>query len=342
MTLADLAGATALLALTAYAVLAGADFGGGVWDLVAMGPRKGAQREAIAHAMGPVWEANHVWLIFAIVLLFACFPPAYAALGVGLFAPLHLALAGIVLRGASFVFRAYGNRDPRVRGRWGAVFGASSVVTPVLLGQCLGAVSTGALRGEGVAVHADGVAWMSPVSLAIGLLTLAACAYTAAVFLTLETEGELRDDFRARALGAGTAVVALSALVVPLLLRDAPHLAQGLLGPRAAPVVAAGVVAALASGAALRARRYRLARVTSVVWVALEVVGWGIAQHPYLIYPDVTLAGAAAPDATLRFVLASAPVGAALLAPSLWLLFRVFKGRDAMPPADVEGASHDA
>lgn len=328
MSLADLAALVALVALTAYGVLAGADFGGGVWDLFAYGPRQRAQREAVSHAIGPVWEANHVWLIFVIVLMFACFPSAFSALSIGLFGPLHLALAGITLRGASFVFRAYGADDPRSRARWGAVFGASSVVTPLLLGQCLGAVSSGALRvHHGVVTAPQGIAWLSPLSLTLGALTLGACAYMAAVFLTLETDGEIRDDFRARALASGTAVVALSALAMPLLKVEAPHLADGLLGARAAPVVFAGVVCALASGAALRARRFGLARAASVAWVALEIMGWGIAQHPFVVYPDVTIAGSAAPDATLRFVLATVPFGMALLLPSLWLLFRVFKGQ---------------
>src|ERR1041384_4795250 len=109
-TVTYFAAAVALLGLMAYAVLAGADFGGGVWDLFATGPRKREQREAIAHAMGPVWEANHVWLIFVIVLLFSCFPAAYVALMNRLFWPLHLALLGIMLRGASFVFRGHGRK----------------------------------------------------------------------------------------------------------------------------------------------------------------------------------------------------------------------------------------
>jgi len=147
---ADLAAGLTLAALIAYAVLAGADFGGGIWDAFARGPRRDAQRDAIAHAMGPVWEANHVWLIFVVVLLFTCFPSAYAALGEGLFVPFHLVLLGIILRGAAFVFRAYSPRSVRRPGRpgrgarrWGAVFGAASVITPVLLGMCLGAVSAG-------------------------------------------------------------------------------------------------------------------------------------------------------------------------------------------------------
>jgi cytochrome d ubiquinol oxidase subunit II len=331
---ADLAAGLALVALIAYAVLAGADFGGGIWDAFARGPRRDAQRDAIAHAMGPVWEANHVWLIFVVVLLFSCFPAAYAALSEGLFVPFHLVLLGIILRGAAFVFRAYSppsvrrpGRPGRGARRWGAVFGAASVITPVLLGMCLGAVSAGGLRVTGgVAVVTGTAPWLRPLPLAMGGFALAVCAYLAAVYLANETHGELCEDFRRRALLAGTAVVAMSALMLPLLYLKAPHLWHGLLGVRAAPVVAVGVAAALLSGWSLWRRRPRLARAATVVQTACLLAGWGVAQHPYLIYPDVTIRGAAAHAATLRFVLWSTPFGMALLLPSLWWLFRVFKG----------------
>jgi len=332
--LADLAAGLALVALIAYAVLAGADFGGGIWDAFARGPRRDRQRDAIAHAMGPVWEANHVWLIFVVVLLFTCFPAGYAALSRALFTPFHLVLLGIILRGAAFVFRAYSPQSIRRPGapgrqarRWGAVFGVASVITPVLLGMCLGAVSAGGVRVHDGVVALDGAApWLRPLSLAMGGFALAVCAYLAAVYLANETQGELRADFRRRALWAGTAVVAMSVLVLPLLRARAPHLWSGLLGARAWPVVAAGVAAALLSGWALWRNRPRLARAATVAQTACLLAGWGIAQHPYLIYPDVTVRSAAAADATLRFVLWSTPFGMALLLPALWYLFRVFKG----------------
>lgn len=332
---ADLAAGLALLALIAYAVLAGADFGGGIWDAFARGTRRDAQRDAIAHAMGPVWEANHVWLIFVVVLLFTCFPTAYAALSEGLFLPFHLVLLGIILRGAAFVFRAY---SPTAGARrWGAVFGAASVITPVLLGMCLGAVSAGGLRVIGGRVVVEGIApWLRPLPLATGGFALAVCAYLAAVYLANETDGALRDDFRRRALAAGTAVVAMSALMLPLLYVEAPHLWHGLLGVRAAPVLAVGVAAALLSGWSLWRRRPRLARAATIVQTACLIAGWGIAQHPHLIYPDVTVHAAAAPESTLLFVLWSTPFGMALLLPSLWWLFRVFKSSPASPGATTD------
>ncbi|WP_394826009.1 cytochrome d ubiquinol oxidase subunit II [Pendulispora albinea] len=306
----------ALAAVVAYGVLGGADFGGGVWDILARGPRKQDERNAIAHTMGPVWEANHVWLIFVIVILFTAFPRAYAELSIGLFLPFHLVLIGISLRGGAFVFRAHGGYvdAPGQARAWGVVFGGASVITPVLLGMSLGAVSSG-LRVVG------------PLPLAMGALALAICAYLAAVYLTLETDenqGDLRAAFRRKALYAGTVVVALSGIVLPLTYFEAPHLWAGLTSATGAPVVGAGVLAAWTSGGALVLRKFRLARLAAAAQVAFLVAGWGLAQYPYLIYPSLTLFDAAAPPATLDFVLYTLPFGLLLVLPSLIWLFRVF------------------
>jgi cytochrome d ubiquinol oxidase subunit II len=281
--------------------------------------------------MGPVWEANHVWLIFVIVLIFTAFPPAYAALSIGLFVPLHLVLLGIILRGAAFVFRAYAPAatgavgGTRTQRQWGAVFGAASVMTPVLLGMSLGAVSTGGMRIREGDVIVTAPVWLARMPIAMGALALALCAYLAAVFLVYETRGDLRDDFRRRAFAAGTVVVGLSIVLLPLLRLDAPHLWSGLIGGPATPIVAVGTIAALVSGGAIVLRRDHLARVAAVAQIACLLAGWAVAQHPYLIYPDLTLQQAAAPRATLAFILISAPIGLAILLPSLALLFRVFK-----------------
>ncbi len=338
MPLEELVAGVTLLAVIAYAVFAGADFGGGVWDMFATGPRRDAQREAIAHAMGPVWEANHVWLIFIIVLLFTGFPPAFAALSIGLYTMFHLVLIGITLRGAAFVFRAYAPRVGRQSGRWGYIFGITSIITPVLLGMSLGSISAGNFRVIAGQVQIEGTPpWLAPLSLAMGALALAICAYLAAVFLTLETTGELQADFRKRALLAGTVVVALSVLTVPLLYLEARYLWNGLFSIQAAPVLAIGIAAALLSGWALLYSRFRLARLSTIAQVTFLLAGWGLAQRPYLIYPDVTLSEAAAPAATLRFLLYSLPFGMGLLLPSLWLLFKIFKGEQ---PAHAETSEH--
>jgi cytochrome bd ubiquinol oxidase subunit II len=322
-----------VVALIAYAVLAGADFGGGVWDLFASGPRRDEQRRTVSEAMGPVWEANHVWLVFVIVILFSGFPLAYAALSVGLFLLFHLVLLGIILRGAAFVFRAYSPQSARALGpssgalRWGAVFGASSVITPVLLGMSLGAVSSGAMRVDGARVYYEGTApWLTPLAWAMGALALAICAYVAAVYLANETSGDLREDFRRWALISGTFVVGLSVVALPLLRLEARHLWEGLTGIHALPVLGVGAGAALLSGWALLVRRIRLARIATVAQVACLLLGWAIAQFPYIIYPDVSIFNAAAPRGTLLFILWSLPLGMAILIPSLWYLFRVFKG----------------
>lgn len=337
MTLVDLIAGAALVGMIAYAVLGGADFGGGVWDLLARGPRKQEQRDAIARAMGPVWEANHVWLIFVVVVFFSAFPSAWAAYTTALFAPLRLVLIGVTLRGVAFVFRAYAphhldarasSRDERSAAiaRWGAIFGGASIVTPFLLGACVGAISSGGIRVVDGELRVEGTPWLSPIALAMGAAAASLCAYLAAVFLTVETEGELREDFRRRAFVAGTIVVAGSAATFPFTYLQAPQLWQGLTSARALPVIALGGAAALVSGGALLARRYRLARLATIAQVALVLVGWGLAQWPWLIYPDVTLQAAAAPASTLRFVLWSLPFGLAIIGPSMWWLFKVFKG----------------
>jgi cytochrome d ubiquinol oxidase subunit II len=327
MSLEDMVAAIGLLSVVLYGLLGGADFGGGIWDLFAAGPRRDEQRTAIARAISPVWEANHVWLIYVIVLLFTAFPPAFAALSVGLFGLFHFVLVGITLRGAAFVFRG---PDPTSRQAtpWGTIFGIASVITPMLLGMAVGAVSAGGLRvADGRVLIVGATPWSEPVSWVIGALALALCAYLAAVYLTLETQGALREDFRTRALWAGGCVFALTIAALFLLYGETPHLWRGLTGPRAAPVVALGIAASLLSGWALLKRRFQLARSAAIGQVSLLLLGWGLAQYPYLIYPDVTIQNVAAPEATLKFVLYSALIGGALLVPSLWLLFAVFKSR---------------
>ena len=321
------AAAVALVGLMAYVVLGGADFGGGVWDLFATGRRKVEQRDAIAHAMGPVWEANHVWLIFVLVVLFTCFPRAYRVLAVALFVPFHLALLGIMLRGAAFVFRGYSRTGGKHASAWSVVFQIASVISPFLLGAAFAAVTAGDVRVDPDAnvTLATRTPWLSPYAIGCGLLALSTCAYLAAVYLTGETDGALREDFRRRAIVAGTTTAALAALVLVLAWRAAPWFADQLLSVRSAPVLLAGLGLFAASAWAVFGRRYRLSRVFAAGEIVLLLLGWGLAHQPYLIYPDLTLAEAAAPPQTIRFLLWTLPIGAALLVPSLALLFKVFK-----------------
>jgi len=311
-----------LLALTAYVLLGGADFGGGIWDLLADGPRKTRQRELIAHAIGPVWEANHVWVILAMVLLFTCFPRAFARIAIALHVPLTLMLIGIVLRGSAFVFQIYGG------GRGGGrVFAIASLVTPVLLGVCVGAVASGAIGAApgipGETFYALYVApWLTSFAVAVGLLTLTCFAYLAAVYLTLETrDPELQADFRLRAIVAGVWVLMMAGLALAL----APH--RNVVDHRLAVLMG---VAALSAFWALWQRRYRVARIAAAAEVALILWGWGVAQYPFMLPPALTIGGAAAPPITLKLALIAVGVGATVLFPSLYYLFKIFKVRSGL------------
>ena len=179
-----------LLSLILYALLGGADFGGGMWDLVATGPRATAQRKAIAAAIGPIWEANHVWLILVIVLLFTAFPRGFSAMMTALNIPLTAMLIGIVLRGAAFTFRKYGSQTDLVQWRWSTVFGAASFFTPLCQGMTLGALATGRIRVENGQVTSGFLAgWLTPFALACGIFALSLFAFLAATYLTVETKG---------------------------------------------------------------------------------------------------------------------------------------------------------
>jgi cytochrome bd ubiquinol oxidase subunit II len=317
-----------LVALVAYALLGGADYGGGIWDLLASGPRKAEQRRLVEHAIGPIWEANHVWLILVVVVLFTAFPAAFGAISTTLFVPLSLLLVGIVLRGAAFTFRTYDDRGDRIQARWGLVFSASSVVAPLLLGIVVGALASGRLRvGAGVVPLSSPGAPFSPFAWACGLFACALFAYLAASYLAVEAQGRLRDDFRRRAIAAGVAVFVTAALAAAASYLDAPIVFRGLTSRRwSLPLHLATALAALAAFAALLRGAVRAARFAAAAQVALIVLGWGASQYPYLVVPDLTLTGASGPRATQVALLAALALGALTLFPSLWLLFRVFKG----------------
>ena len=338
--LADVLAGILALSLNAYVLLGGADFGGGVWDMLATGPRRARQREVIAHAIGPIWEANHVWLILAIVLSFTCFSPVFARILTVLHIPVSLMLIGIVLRGSAFTFRTYDDEHDAAQLRWGRLFASASVLTPLLLGVCVGAVASGRVVAptEGTFSARFVEPWLTPFAFAVGLLTLALFAFLAAVFLTMETHDRaLVEDFRRRALGAGVAVFLASALVLLLSFEASPLLNQGLLASSwALPLHLATAVSAIAVFAALWSRRYRAARLLVGLQVSFIFWGWAVSQHPYLVPPDLTIATAAAPEITLRLTLWTLGLGALVLAPSLIYLFRVFKSG----PADGVGVEH--
>jgi cytochrome bd ubiquinol oxidase subunit II len=331
------------MSLNAYVLLGGADFGGGVWDLLASGSRRSRQREVIAHAIGPIWEANHVWLILAIVLTFTCFPAVYARLGTVLHIPLTLMLVGIVLRGSAFTFRTYDSQHDATQRRWGRIFASASVLTPVLLGICIGAVASGRVGRDMKGTFADRfiAPWLTPFAVSVGVLALTLFAFLAAVFLTLETrDRELSEDFRRRALGAGVAVFFASGLVLILSHGTAPLVRTGLMTSAwALPLHLLTGITAVSVLLALWFRRYKLARLGAVLQVSLIFWGWALAQYPFLLPPQFTISGTAAAAATLRLTLIALLIGGVILLPSLWYLFQIFKSVPADPgerPLNVE------
>jgi Cytochrome bd-type quinol oxidase, subunit 2 len=333
ITLAELVGVVMLVSLIFYALGAGADFGGGVWDLFASGPRAKQQRELIAKAIGPIWEANHVWLILVVVLLFVAFPQAFSAISIALHIPLTLMLIGIVLRGSAFVFRSYDLQTDEVQRRWSRLFAVGSIIAPIMLGACVGAVASGDIR---VDIDSGRVQtnffsqWLAPFPIAIGLFALALFAFLAAVYLSLEAEEpELKEDFRNRALWAGVGVGVLAFLCLYLSGKGAPLIRAGLAKSWwAVPFQLLTAAVALAGIGTLWFRKFWAARILAITQVTLIILGWGLAQFPYLVEPDLTFTNSAAPESVLKLLLIALAAGAVLLFPSLWYLFRVFKTRD--------------
>ena len=310
MTLELFAAGAMLLGLVIYALTGGADFGGGILDLAARGPRRDSQRAAIERALAPVWEANHVWLIFVVTVLFTAFPRAFARIGIELHVPVTVLLIAIVFRGSAFVFRQYG--APTARARWGHVFAWSSMTASLFLGVVLGGLTTGT--------------WLGLFPLVIGVMTAFAFAFLAAAYLCVEVrEDALRDEFRRHALaaGIGLAIVAFAAALVTT--SSAPRFAAALFAWPRVVVVVVGALAMVLALVCLRRRRYLVARACAIVVVSLVVAGWAFAHYPMLVAPDVTVSNAAAPRVTLSALVPVLVGGSAVLLPSLWWLIRVFK-----------------
>ena len=326
--LSSVAAGCILVSLILYVLLGGADFGGGVWDLLCRGPRGPAQRLLIAHAIGPIWETNHIWIVVAVVILFTGFPQAFALISTALFVPVTLMLAGIVLRGAAFAFHSYHLHDEGGRKNlWGAVFAGASLLTPVLLGVVIGAVSTGDIRAEETFRVGVSLAWFSPFPFSVGFLALAIFSYLASVYLILETEEPvLREDFRLRALYSSVVVVVLM-LIVPLLARrEARDFYHALLGNDwSAGLVFLTATATLGAHVSLLLRSYPVARICAAAQAALILGGWGAAQYPFLVRPDLTIPAAASSPASLRLILIALAAGGLFLFPAIFLLFWIFK-----------------
>jgi cytochrome d ubiquinol oxidase subunit II len=328
----------ALIGVALYAVLGGADFGAGFWQLAAgPGPRGTRIREHAHEGMAAVWEANHVWLIFVLVMLWTCYPPAFASIVSTLAVPLFIAAVGIVLRGTAYALRAGASRARELRSV-DTVFGVASILTPFALGTVAGAIAAGRVP-VGNAAGSTWSSWTGAVPLTIGVLAVIVGAYLAAVYLAADAvrrgRPDLEEAFRTRALGAGT-VAGVAAIIGLIVLRaDAHALYRELVAGDGLPALVVSGAAGVATLALVLARRYEAARYSAALAVAAVVAGWALAQKPVLL-PGLTVSQAAAPHDTLVAVLVAFCAGAVLLGPSLWLLFSLSL-RGKLGYGDYEG-----
>lgn len=324
-----------LISLTFYALLGGADFGAGVWHLLAHGSTRRDQHRLIGEAIGPIWEANHVWLILIVTVLFTAFPAAYAQISITLHIPLTFLVIGIVLRGAAFAFRHYDVKDDEIHVRWDQLFAVSSVISPLLLGIVIGALTAGFFPVNPENFFEGYVApWMKPFPLLMGVFTLLLFSYLAAVYLLLETNNsQLQEIFRRRAILAALATGLLEEAVLIFGKTGAPRLWGELMNSQWGDVIQLGVGGVtLVAIWFLVTRRYWWARAFAILQVTLTIWAWGIAQYPYLLPPYLTVFNASSPEITLQFIMVALLIGAVLLFPSLYYLFRIFKGGSLVRP----------
>jgi cytochrome d ubiquinol oxidase subunit II len=323
MTLANACAAVMFVGIAIYALFAGADFGAGFWDLVAGGDERGrAPRALIEESIAPVWEANHVWLIFVLVTMWTAFPSVFAAIMSTLYVPLTLAAVGIILRGAAFAFRKASETLP-LRRWFGATFASSSLLTPFMLGAVVGGVASGRVpAGEqtGNVVRS----WVNPTSMLGGVMAVVVCAFLAAVYLSADAQrrgnADLVGYFRRRAIASAVVAGAVAVAGVFVLQHDARDLFHGLTH-RGAPLIALSAVAGVATPVLLVRTRYAWARVSAGIAVVAVLFGWGAGQYPYMLEHSTRIADAAGAHATLVAILVVLGGGAALLVPALTWLF---------------------
>jgi cytochrome d ubiquinol oxidase subunit II len=323
VTLADVIAVVLFFGVTAYAIFGGADFGAGFWDLIAGGAERGERpRALIDHSIGPVWEANHVWLIFCLVVLWTAFSEAFASIMLTLFVPLTIAAFGIVLRGSSFAFRKAVLRT-RDRRNFGAAFALSSVIVPYAMGSVAGAIASGRVPSGGVAGD-PWTSWINPTSIVGGVLAVAVCAYLSAVYLVADAhrlgDPELAEYFRRRAVVASVVAGAVAFVGIFVFHSDAKYLYDGLTS-RALPLVIVSAACGIASLLLLLRGATHIARLLSIGAVATVVIGWGVAQWPYMLPESLKVSQAAAPNGTLEAVLVVFVVAAVTILPALGLLY---------------------
>jgi cytochrome d ubiquinol oxidase subunit II len=326
-----------LIGIVAYAIFGGADFGAGFWDLTAGGTDRGmAPRGVIDHSIAPVWEANHVWLIFILVVLWTSFSEAYASIFLTLFVPLTIAALGVVLRGSSFAFRK-AVTPLKQRRAFGAVFASSSVLVPFCFGAVAGAVASGRVPAGGVA--GDPVdSWINPTSILGGVLAVCVCAYLVAVYLVFDahrlSDDEMVEYFRHRAVIAAVVagVVAFGGIFV--LRADAEYLFDGLTS-RALPLVVLSALCGVGSLILLVRANHRGARLLAIGAVASVIAAWGVAQWDYILPESLTFEEAAAPSGTITAVILATVLAVVLVVPSFVLLFRLDQ-RGLLPEEGVD------
>ena len=330
MHLADVPLILLLAGLVAYAVLGGADFGAGFWQLWGgRGERDRALREHAHHAMGPVWETNHVWLIFVLVICWTAYPTAFASIASTLSVPLFIAGIGIIMRGTAYALRS-GTRTLREQRRIEVGFAISSILTPFALGAVIGGIASGRVP-VGNAKGDLATSWLNTTSIFIGILAVATAAYLAAVYLAADAvrvgRSDLADAFRTRALGTGVVAGALALAGLPIVRSDAPRIWDGLTGGDGLAAVIVSGLAGVATLALVSRRRFGPARVTAALAVAAIVAGWALAQRPDIL-PGLTVEQAAAGHSALVAVIVGVAIGGIVLVPSLVLLFGlVLRGR---------------
>ena len=330
--MADAVAVVLFVAVSAYAVFAGADFGAGFWDLVAGGATRGARpRAVIDHSVGPVWEANHVWLIFALVVLWTGFPEAFASITLTVFVPLTLVALGIVLRGASFAFRKslFRTSERRV---FGAMFAFSSVLVPYCMGAVAGAIASGRVPAGGEAGD-PWTSWVNPTSVVGGVLAVTVGAYLAAVYLIWDAR-RLADDplveyFRRRAVVAAVVAGVVAVVGIFVLRADSRYVFDGLTS-RALPLAVLSALCGVGSLALLLRQSPRGARLLAAGAVASVVWAWGVAQWPYILPTSLKVSAAAAPSATLTTLLVVFGVAAVVIVPSIAFLY-VLDQRNLLP-----------
>jgi cytochrome d ubiquinol oxidase subunit II len=326
-----------LIGLVLYAVLAGADFGAGFWQLLAGPGAGGARVRDHAHdSIAPVWEANHVWLIFVLTVTWTAYPVAFGSIASTLSVPLFIAAVGIILRGAAYALRV-GSLTDREQRSIDTVFSLSSILTPFALGTMVGAIASRRVPVGNAAGHMFS-SWTGPTSLFVGVLAVATSAYLAAVFLAADArrlgERDLEARFRTRALGAGVlaGAVAIAGLVV--LHSDSHLLYRHLLRGDALIALILSILAGLLTLYLVWRSLFDTARYTAAVAVAAVIAGWALAQNPTLL-PGLTVRQAAAPHDTLVAVIVAVLAGAVILFPSLALLFSLLlRGRLDHSPAE--------